>query len=134
MLKLLQSEPSTDSKETPTEPVLPDPEPLLVQFSGRLIFTSADACDERLTIRYWLSLPHEESENENIPCDLSEIARQYLPQDFSIVREIEKLCRICPLENTSEKEKQNNDQKTKTKKTFGRVFFMVFVHGIHFNL
>jgi hypothetical protein len=77
-------------KETLAEPVLPEPETLLVQFSGRLIFSSSDVCDERLTIRYWLSIPNDEAENENVSCDLAEIARQYLPQDFNIAREIEK--------------------------------------------
>jgi hypothetical protein len=117
VVKSLSSD-SPEMKETLAEPVLPEPETLLVQFSGRLIFSSSDVCDERLTIRYWLSIPNDEAENENVSCDLAEIARQYLPQDFNIAREIEKLCRICPSESSSEKENHDNDQKTKTKKPF----------------
>ncbi|RZB40500.1 virilizer, partial [Asbolus verrucosus] len=117
VIKLLHSD-SSDGKEPSTEPILPEPEILLVQFSGRLIFSSSDVCDERLTIRYWLSIPNDESENENVSCDLAEVARQFLPQEFNVAREIEKLCRICPSENSNEKENHDNDQKTKMKKPF----------------
>lgn len=118
VIKSLQTD-SPDNKETLVEPILPEPETLLVQFSRRLIFTTSEVCDERLTIRYCLSMPNDESESENVPCDLAEIARQYLPPDFNIAKEIEKLCRICPSDGSSEKENNDdNDQKAKTKKPF----------------
>lgn len=119
VVKLIHSDPPK-VKELLEEPSLPEPETLLVQFSSRLIFTSSDVCDDdRLSIRYWLSIPSDEIETENVSCDLNEIARQYLPPDFNLAREIEKLCRVCPIDSNDEKEKHDSDLKAKMKKPFG---------------
>ncbi|KAJ8943761.1 hypothetical protein NQ318_011973 [Aromia moschata] len=120
LLKLLEDNSAEESKETYTEIILPAPETLLIQFSHRTIFNSADACDERLTARYWLAVPAGEGDTdmENITCDLMEICRQHLHQDYNIVKEVEKLCRISRSDNLDDKEKQTDDQKSKMKKPF----------------
>lgn len=57
-----------DLKENYMEPVLPNPESLLCQFTDRQVFTVTEAIDERLTSAYWLSTPSEyvESDIENV--------------------------------------------------------------------
>lgn len=60
------------------EVILPSPETLLVQFSGRTVFMYSEPVDERLTASYWLSLPNDEGENENENVIFSKV-----------------LCRIC---------------------------------------
>ncbi|XP_018577529.1 protein virilizer isoform X2 [Anoplophora glabripennis] len=118
LLKLLEEDKKEESKETYTEIMLPAPETLLVQFSCRTVFSSVDACDERLTARYWLAAPTDEGDTdmENVTCDLIEICRQNLRQDYNIVKEVEKLCRISRSDNPEDKEKQIDDQKLKMKK------------------
>lgn len=65
VIKILDA-PQTDdnTKESYTEVTLPVPESLLVQFTGRTVFSSSDACDERLTSRYWLATPTDDGEND----------------------------------------------------------------------
>lgn len=63
LVKLLNGA-SSPAKENYAEPVLPAPESLLIQFSGRQVYTSSGLDDNRLTSAYWLSAPSEESEGE----------------------------------------------------------------------
>lgn len=56
-----------------------------------------------------------------INCDLLEICRQNLPQDYNIIKEVEKICRISHTEITDDKEKCVDDQKIKMKKPFGKI-------------
>ncbi|KAG5885200.1 hypothetical protein JTB14_012224 [Gonioctena quinquepunctata] len=63
LLKLLDGDSVETSKDTAyADTTLPAPENLLVQFSRRTIFSSSDACDERLTANYWLAIPADEGE------------------------------------------------------------------------
>lgn len=65
LIKLLDSaDIGPETKETYAEPVLPMPEPLLVQFAGRTVYTLTETVDERLTSVYWLSMPSDEGETE----------------------------------------------------------------------
>ncbi|XP_050313210.1 protein virilizer isoform X2 [Anthonomus grandis grandis] len=121
-LKQLQSVDHSEIKsENHREVFLPEPEPLLTQHSCRIVFNSSDACDERLTDRYWLVTPAEEGEGEleTIQCDLFEICRQ-LPSDFNLIKEVEKLCRISRTEPTNMNKilKHSDDQRVKTRKPF----------------
>ncbi|KAJ8972217.1 hypothetical protein NQ314_000278 [Rhamnusium bicolor] len=120
LLKLLEENSSEENIETYTEIVIPAPDTLLVQFACRTIFSSADACDERLTARYWLAAPTDEgdSDMENVSCDLIEICRQNLRQEYNIVKEVERLCRISRSDNPDDKDKQIDVQKIKMKKPF----------------
>lgn len=54
-------------------------------------------------------------------CDLIEICRQTLSQEINLIREIEKICRICPSNNEQidSKEKPTDLQKEKLKRPFG---------------
>ncbi|XP_072392863.1 protein virilizer [Diabrotica undecimpunctata] len=121
LLKILQEDTPDANKDVVMcgEIILPAPETLLTQFSRRLVFSSADACDERLTSTYWLGLPSDEGENdlEHVSCDLIEVCRQNLRSDFNIVKEIEKLCRISRSENIDDK-KRMEDEGMKMKKPF----------------
>lgn len=56
-----------------------------------------------------------------VTCDLIEICRQSLSQDVNLVREVEKICRICPSndEQIDSKEKPLDSQKEKMKRPFG---------------
>ncbi|XP_056632492.1 protein virilizer isoform X1 [Diorhabda sublineata] len=120
LLKLLQDGVDANKESNPiVETNLPAPESLLVQFSKRLVFSSSDACDERLTSTYWLGLPTDEGENdsEHVNCDLIEVCRQNLRPDFNIIKEIEKLCRISRNDNLDDK-KRMEDVNLKLKKPF----------------
>lgn len=65
IIKTLESSQADNNvKEVYTEVLLPNPETLLVQFTGRTVYSSSDACDERLTSRYWLATPTDDSEND----------------------------------------------------------------------
>lgn len=55
---------SSESKEPSAEILLHGPESLLVQFSGRTIYTSSDAVDDRLTASFWLSPPRDEGDTD----------------------------------------------------------------------
>ncbi|XP_019867996.2 protein virilizer isoform X2 [Aethina tumida] len=118
IIKLIESSQMETSKESYTEVVLPIPDTLLSQFCKRTIFSSTEACDERLTARFWLAAPSDEVETglENVTCDLLEICRQHLPTDYNIIKEIEKLCRVSRIGNDEDKEKLADDQKRKLKK------------------
>lgn len=75
VLKCLNLDTADEVKEAYTELVLPTPESLLVQFSGRQVYTSADAINDRLTSTYWLSLPTTDEtdgdlENVRILCPI----------------------------------------------------------------
>uniref|UniRef100_A0A146LN92 Protein virilizer n=3 Tax=Lygus hesperus TaxID=30085 RepID=A0A146LN92_LYGHE len=67
-----------EPKEIP-EPVLPTPQPLLSQFALRTVFVlGPDVHEERLTASYWLAPPNpdeHESESEQVPVDLMELAK-----------------------------------------------------------
>ncbi|XP_076274997.1 protein virilizer-like isoform X2 [Rhynchophorus ferrugineus] len=120
-LKQLQTLDQESENEIPQEVLLPPPESLLTQYASRIICSSSDACDERLTDRYWLTIPADEGEGEleTVPCDLFEICRQ-LPPEFNLIKEVEKLCRISRTEtpNTDVTNKQNEEQRAKTRKPF----------------
>ncbi|KAF2903313.1 hypothetical protein ILUMI_02877 [Ignelater luminosus] len=122
IINILNKE-ASESKETYTEPLLPAPGSLLIQFAGRPIFTLSDVADEQLTSAYWLSAPTDEGSGdiENVTCDLSEMCRLHLPSEVNLIREVEKLCRIYPSNNTEQddsKAKGSDVQKDKNKKTF----------------
>ncbi|XP_045461756.1 protein virilizer [Harmonia axyridis] len=114
LLNSLNNEIENDAIESFSEPILPLPEPLLAQFSHRVVYNCTDTFNERLTAEYWLSVPNEEtdSEIENITTDLAELCKQTFSEDYNLVREIEILCRISSA-NIIEKEKKNEDQKMK---------------------
>ncbi|XP_044750585.1 protein virilizer isoform X2 [Coccinella septempunctata] len=114
LLNSLNNETQVEGGEIFTEPTLPIPEPLLAQFSRRVVYNCTDTFNERLTAEYWLSVPNEEtdSEIENIASDLTELCKQNLSDEYNLVREIEILCRISSA-NIIEKEKKNDDQKIK---------------------
>ncbi|KAK5642556.1 hypothetical protein RI129_008723 [Pyrocoelia pectoralis] len=137
MITLLKE--TTKAKETFVEPILPLPQTLLLQFSGRPIFTLTDVIDEQLTTNYWLSMPSYEASievdnvssmhnlyansvvNFQVTCDLSEVCLQHLPADVNIIREVEKICRIYSSNNSEQddvKTKGTEDQKDKNKKSF----------------
>ncbi|KAF5273298.1 hypothetical protein FQR65_LT04720 [Abscondita terminalis] len=110
-------------KEPFVEPILPPPQSLLLQFSGRPIFTLTDVIDEQLTSNYWLSVPSYEpsADADNVTCDLNEVCRQNLPADMNLVREVEKICRIYSVNDSEQddsKTKGVEEQKDKSKKTF----------------
>ena len=67
-ISFLQGNEILDSKENYMEPILPNPESLLCQFTHRQVFTVTEAIDERLTSAYWLSTPSEyvEPDIENV--------------------------------------------------------------------
>ncbi|KAL1500859.1 hypothetical protein ABEB36_006283 [Hypothenemus hampei] len=119
--QLLQSSSDEVGKGEIQETVLSSPESLLTQFSSRVVFSSLDACNERLTAQYWLALPTEdhEGEIETMPCDLFEICRQ-LPIEFNLIKEVEKLCRISRTEAPAAHKtlNHNEEQKTKSRKPF----------------
>nr|XP_023012377.1 protein virilizer [Leptinotarsa decemlineata] len=122
LLKLLDGDSSDTNKEmkdTCVDTVLPVPESLLIQFSRRTIFSSSDACDERLTANYWLAIPavDGETDSENVQCDIIEICRQNLRPEYNLVREVEKLCRISRTDGLDDKEKRLEDED-KMKKPF----------------
>ncbi|CAH0546418.1 unnamed protein product [Brassicogethes aeneus] len=119
LLKVLETNSSELPKENYTEMILPAPETLLSQFAKRTIYSSSDACDERLTASFWLAGPAEEAETgmENVTCDLLEICRQNLPTDYNIIKEVEKLCQISRIETHDIKEERSDELKRKTKKT-----------------
>ncbi|CAG9763201.1 unnamed protein product [Ceutorhynchus assimilis] len=120
-LFLKQLDQPTTTASTAEEVLLPTPQPLLAQYSGRIISSSSDACDERLTDRYWLILPSEEGEGEleTVPCDLFEICRQ-LPPEFNLIKEVEKLCRISRTDppHVDKAIKHCDEQRIKTRKPF----------------
>lgn len=91
--------------------------------------SSSDACDERLTDRYWLVTPAEEGEGEleTVPSDLFEICRQ-LPPEFNLIKEVEKLCRISRTDppNIDKGTKRNEEQRTKTRKPFSKSGVLIF--------
>lgn len=63
IINLLNSEPSAEeTKDPPSEVILPQPETLLAQFAGRAVFTTSEVSDERLTSSYWLSVPTDETD------------------------------------------------------------------------
>lgn len=65
LLKLLEEEVIEKNKKVSFQEVnLSAPETLLVQYAHRTIFSSVDACDERLTTRYWLATPADDGEND----------------------------------------------------------------------
>lgn len=56
-------------------------------------------------------------------CDLVEISKQHLPNDVNLVRDVEKLCHICPSADAEQDESKSRDleaQKDKIKKPFGK--------------
>lgn len=72
LLKVLEEDvPEGNKKVSYQEVILPSPETLLVQYAHRTIFSSADACDERLTTRYWLATPADEADT-----DLENVSRR----------------------------------------------------------
>ncbi|CAG9862506.1 unnamed protein product [Phyllotreta striolata] len=119
LMKLLEEESCSD-KDVTVDINVPAPDTLLVQFSQRMVFSSSDACDERLTANYWLGLPSDETENdlEHVSVDLIEICRQNFRPEFNLIKEIEKLCRISRSENTDERIKKLEDEDVKIKKPF----------------
>lgn len=124
VIKHLNTDNPSETKEAHPEPNLPPPEPLLIQFSCRQIYSSAEAVNDRLTSNYWLSHPTDENDGdaEHIPCDLNELCKQYLPPEISLVREVEKLCRISSSDDAEQgdsKEKRSEQQKDKMKRPFG---------------
>ncbi|CAH1155610.1 unnamed protein product [Phaedon cochleariae] len=114
-LKILEEDYSEINKDFGNEIILAAPESLLVQFSCRAIFSSSDVCDERLTASYWLAVPSDEGENEleHVPCDLIDICRQNLRPEYSLIKDIEKLCRISRTEIVDDKEKRIDDENMK---------------------
>lgn len=74
VVKSLSSDKTDEVKESHTEILLPLPESLLVQFSGRQVYSSADAMNDRLTSNYWLSLSTTE-ENDG---DVENVCTLYL--------------------------------------------------------
>nr|CAH7713265.1 unnamed protein product [Callosobruchus chinensis] len=122
LVKLLEEGSTKDENgaETAIDTTLPAPDALLLQFSCRAIFSSTDACDERLTSRYWLAVPADENDQdqENVPCDLLEICRQCIRPEFNIVKEVERVCRISSSDNPDDKEKQLDADSMKMKKPF----------------
>lgn len=90
---------SIEKMEPPVEPLLPPSESLLVQFNGRSIFTiTNEVTDERMSTAYWLSAPTDENDadQEQVPCDLSEMSRQLLPPEINLCRETERICQVSP--------------------------------------
>lgn len=143
VIKCLLNADEVKESDCHVEPLLPQPESLLVQFSGRQVYSSTDAMDDRLTSNYWLS-PSTADDNDGdvenvlgvlvpafvsftgyfkVPCDLSELCKQHLPPEISLIREVEKLCRISSTQDTEQgenKEKRNEQQKDKMKRPFGK--------------
>lgn len=63
-----------------------------------------------------------------VVCDLNEICKLHLPPEINLVKEVEKLCRICPSDNTEQsnaKEKRSEQQKDKMKRPFSKYWFNV---------
>ncbi|XP_017779064.1 PREDICTED: protein virilizer isoform X2 [Nicrophorus vespilloides] len=128
MLTYLRVKGDSEVKEiTYVEQVLPSPEPLLAQFAGRPIFSTRDSLDDRLTASYWLTplgvddqLPQDACEPDNVTCDLADVCRQDLASEVNLIKQVEKLCRVCPSESIEqvEKEKRINTQKDKMKRPF----------------
>lgn len=61
-----------------------------------------------------------------IHCDLLDLCKQYLPPEVSIIKEVEKLCRISSSqdgEQDESKEKRKDLQKDKMKRPFGKNLF-----------
>ncbi|XP_066149127.1 protein virilizer [Euwallacea fornicatus] len=120
-LKQLKGIDRVGTSKVPQEVILPTPEVLLTQYSCRIVFSSSDACDERLTDRYWLVIPTEEGEVEleTVQCDLFEICRQ-LPPEFNLIKEVEKLCRISRTDpsNLDKAIKHDEEQRSKSRKPF----------------
>ncbi|KAL3285082.1 hypothetical protein HHI36_019206 [Cryptolaemus montrouzieri] len=114
LVSLLSNDQTSDTEETYSEPILPNPESLLSQFSARVVYNCTDTFNERLTAEYWLSLPNEEtdSEIENIPVDLGEMSKQNISDEYNLIHEIEILCRISSA-GITEKQKKNDNQKMK---------------------
>lgn len=121
MITMLQGT-SVKSEEI-AEPLLPAPESLVTQFASRSVFTSSDVVDERLTAAFWLTAVVDENEtgdSEHVTCDLIDICRQDLSSDVNLIKQVEKLCRVCVTESSAglvEKEKRNT-QNDKMKRPF----------------
>lgn len=126
MITMLQGT-SVKSEEI-AEPLLPAPESLVTQFASRSVFTSSDVVDERLTAAFWLTAVVDENEtgdSEHVTCDLIDICRQDLSSDVNLIKQVEKLCRVCVTESSAglvEKEKRNT-QNDKMKRPFGMYIF-----------
>ncbi|GLV34007.1 virilizer [Carabus blaptoides fortunei] len=97
------------------EPVLPAPDTLLGQFACRPVYTLTEVSEEQLTTAYWLSAPAEEigGEIDLVAADLSEVCRQNLSAEVNISREVEKLIRVYP---SQESDRQTSEQ-LKVKRT-----------------
>lgn len=125
LLKYLSSEKSEADKEKDslkcTESILPPSESLLNQFSSRIIYTTSDSVDDRLTTAYWLSSPADEGDVdiENTTVDLIEIYRQHFPQGLNLVKIVENMCRISPIDGSENIEKEKlNAQKDRPRRPF----------------
>ncbi|XP_075224431.1 VIR_N domain-containing protein isoform X2 [Lycorma delicatula] len=96
LIKMLEEDASkpAESRET-TEPLLPQPEQLLAQFSARPVFVVGEVDDDRLSATYYLASPaidDQDSEMEQITCDLLEIAKVDLPE-MNLLERVAALCR-----------------------------------------
>ncbi|XP_066999085.2 protein virilizer isoform X2 [Anabrus simplex] len=120
LIRLLEEEGSKtiESREL-VEPILPVPEPLLVQFSARPVFMVGEVDEERLCSSYWLAPPpvdEADQDMEQVTSDLMDIARLYLT-DFHLPMETERLYRLKDLsggdDDDAEQMKKRGDEINK---------------------
>lgn len=82
-----------------SEPMLPQVEGIVTQFSLRQFYIDVPNADERLSYNYWIIPPStretdDQTKVEQIQCDLNELIRTCLPNETSITSECKRLLHL----------------------------------------
>jgi hypothetical protein len=87
----------SNKNEFDEEPELPSPDSLLTQFQRRQIFIeSVTVVDDRMLTDSWTATPgrqlvEEIADQQVVALDLVELTENYLPQDFNLISEVQKV-------------------------------------------
>jgi len=87
----------SNKNEFDEEPELPSPDSLLTQFQRRQIYIeSVTVVDDRMLTDSWTATPgrqlvEEIADQQVVALDLVELTENYLPQDFNLISEVQKV-------------------------------------------
>lgn len=97
-VSLSENSNTSSSDYNGNEPLLPQAEGIVTQYTSRQFYIFSSEIDERSKISYWLNPPSrdidESVEVEQVNCDLSEIIKICLPTETNITSECKRLLHL----------------------------------------